>query len=256
VLDGVLQIAEDARIADLDLGDEVAVSGFAGEGSDLLAVTPGESAPSASAQTGNVSGLRSFGNGAAVTTQGVDLIQHQIRTTAGSSGAPLIACGEVVAVHNAGTEQIVLEFDNVGNVTVVRKPADSANFGIHAGFLREMLEPRTPNNHPRSTFPPPDPSFNGKYVCTASAGTSLAQAHTLAFDVRRQRVTGTSDRANGNYVLDGTINEFGEIFFSDDGSQQGNLTTAYSGFANAQSGRISGQYFLGLDSASWSCERQ
>ncbi len=73
-----------------------------------------------------------------VTPESVDVIQHQAPTP-GTSGSPLVHCGKVVPVNNAGTVKLVLVPNRQGEIEVKRRAAAANNFGVHARFLTEMI---------------------------------------------------------------------------------------------------------------------
>ena len=109
---------------DLEVGDEIAVLGFPG----LLETesSPYELVPTPTFKSGTISAIRSFEN------QGFDsnwkrallgkFIQHDIETSPGNSGSPLVnKRGQVVAIHNSGIPG-----------------GESYNFGIRADEIRLM----------------------------------------------------------------------------------------------------------------------
>ncbi len=64
------------------------------------------------------------------------LVQHNLDLSGGTSGSPILnAAGRVVAVNNAGYENIVL---SVGGEPV-RVPQTALNFGIRADKIRELF---------------------------------------------------------------------------------------------------------------------
>ncbi|MEZ6085463.1 MAG: trypsin-like peptidase domain-containing protein [Phycisphaerae bacterium] len=140
LLSSKLTIASDAELTDLELGDELLLSGFPGDVQDLFEITPGTTVPQATSLTGTITALRNHDTGQVVMPENVDVIQHQIPTTPGTSGSALVRCGKVAAVHNAGTVKIIVSVDSQGNLTQDRTAAANNNFGVHAKYLREMID--------------------------------------------------------------------------------------------------------------------
>jgi len=160
-----LASAEDA--SELAVSDRIVVVGFPGDVEDQFAPTiPGKTVPQATALQGDVTALRSFDASKTVTPENVDLIQHSAATSPGMSGSPILHCGEVVAVNNAGTVQVFLTQDADGNVRPDRVPAANNNFGIAVKHLHDLVAQfkdqalqgfdfNDPEN--RGRMPPPGP---------------------------------------------------------------------------------------------------
>ncbi len=124
----------------LQLGAEIALIGFPGDVVRLIDIIPGVTVPQATALVGSITSRRSFNPNAVVTDATVDFIQHQAPTTPGMSGSPIVACGEVVAVNNAGTMKLVVSVDpETGEPTVDRQADAANNFGVHVKYLREII---------------------------------------------------------------------------------------------------------------------
>lgn len=164
---GILRTAEDlpaftdlpsadARFT-LASGDELFLSGFPGDVNTFLPIRLGITVPQATSLSGAISALRSFDATARVTRDTIDILQHQLPTSPGTSGSPLVHCGEVVAVHNAGTAKLVISVDAAGNPILDRNTAASNNFGLHVKYLRELVAMVGDGSVTVQTLPPPMP---------------------------------------------------------------------------------------------------
>lgn len=135
--DGVTPPGLDAA---LQLGAEIALTGFPGDVVRVIDIVPGVTVPQATALVGSITSRRSFDPNVVVTDATLDFIQHQAPTTPGMSGSPIVACGEVIAVNNAGTMKLVVSVDpETGEPTVDRQADAANNFGIHVRYLREII---------------------------------------------------------------------------------------------------------------------
>ncbi len=138
-LPSVLPLA-DPNLVDISLGEDVFVVGFPGDVNEFIPVVPGQTIPQATALSGAVTALRAYNPATQVKPDNVDVIQHQAPTTPGTSGSPMVVCGQVVGVNNAGTVKLVLKVDpETGDVGVDRIPAASNGFGVHVRWLEELL---------------------------------------------------------------------------------------------------------------------
>jgi hypothetical protein len=258
VLSSKLTIASEAELSDLDLGDELLLSGFPGDVQDLFEITPGVTVPQATSLNGQISAFRNHDTQQVVQADNIDVIQHQIPTTPGTSGSALVRCGKVAAVHNAGTVTIIVTVDAQGNLTQDRTAAASNNFGVHAKYLREMIGLFEDNSIQGFELPPTSSggnnggnnggggqgtAFTGSY---AGGITDPAAAHTINFTIAQDgSFSGTSTWNTGTFTLTGGLNVAGEITFNDNanvlipGFNQG----MYVGTVNATTGVASGQYF-------------
>lgn len=274
-LSNKLSIATDAEVADLDLGDELLLSGFPGDVQDLFEITPGVTVPQATSLTGNISALRSHDTTQVVTAENVDVIQHQIPTTPGTSGSALVRCGKVAAVHNAGTVTIIVTVNAQGDLVQDRTAAANNNFGVHAKYLREMVGLFEAQSIQGFELPPPfdagnggggggqqGTAFTGTYVGSVGAP---ANQNTFTFTVDNNGAfSGTSSWATGNFTLTGVVNVAGEVTFTDNANvllENFNQGT-YTGTINATTGAASGQYFETdngtqvSDTFTWTATRQ
>ncbi len=256
VLSSKLSIASEGELSSLNLGDELLLSGFPGDVQDLFEITPGVTVPQATSLNGQISAFRNHDTQQVVETDNIDVIQHQIPTTPGTSGSALVRCGKVAAVHNAGTVTIIVTVDAQGNLTQDRTAAASNNFGVHAKYLREMVGLFEDNSIQGFELPPPFNGGNngggGGQQGTAFTGTYVgsvgppANQNTFTFNVDNNGAfSGTSTWATGNFTLTGSINVSGTVNFTDNANvllQDFNQGT-YTGSINSTTGAASGQYF-------------
>jgi len=114
-----LTIADDDTLRSLQVFDSIRLSGFPGELAELNLIRP-----RATMLSGHVTALLPFDLSQATTPETAMLIQHDMPTTEGTSGSPVVNdSGEVVAVNNSGV---------VGQ--------GQSNFAIRADALSELLE--------------------------------------------------------------------------------------------------------------------
>ncbi len=275
LLPSTLSIASDAELADLDLGDELLLSGFPGDVQELFEITPGETVPQATSLNGQISAFRNHDTQQVVETDNIDVIQHQIPTTPGTSGSALVRCGKVAAVHNAGTVTIIVTVDAQGNLTQDRTAAANNNFGVHAKYLSEMIGLFEDNSIQGFELPPTSNGGNdggnnggGGQQGTAFSGTYTggitdpAAQHTFTFTVADDgSFSGTSTWNTGTFTLTGGLNVAGDITFNDNADVviPGFAQGSYVGTVNAQTGQASGQYFDSRSPnpiANWTATRQ
>lgn len=134
----VLELAPADSI--LDLGDEFHLTGFPGDVDEFLTVVPGQTVPQATSLTGSISARRSHDDTRQVTTETLDVYQHQAPTTPGTSGSAIVHCGLVAAINNAGTVQLIVSPGAGGEFEIRRQAAASNNFGVHVRHLHEIIE--------------------------------------------------------------------------------------------------------------------
>jgi len=107
---------------ELSLGDEISIVGFPGDVTDFIEIVPGETVPQATSLSGDITALRTHDDTEAVTADNLDVIQHQVPTTPGTSGSSMVSCGKVIGVNFA----ITADFDG-------------SNFGVPIRYVRDLL---------------------------------------------------------------------------------------------------------------------
>ena len=269
VLPDKLTIANAEELATLARGDDLRLAGFPGDVDDLIPVIPGVTVPQATALEGNISAVRNYMQ-TEVTGENADYVQHQAPTTPGTSGSALIRCGKVVAVHNAGTVKIVLVVGPNGQVEEERQAAAANNFGVHAKYLTELIDLFEDSSLQGFELPPPFvpdggggggggvAAFAGNY--TGGVQTPANAVHSVAIALNNGAITGQSTWAvNGDFVITGVYDAAGNVQFQDNAPERLGINRGiYIGTANAQTGRITGQYFEGNNTtaiANWSIQR-
>ena len=253
-----LELASSEEVSDLASGDELALTGFPGDVNELFDITPGTTVPQATSLSGSITALRSFDQTAIVTENTVDFVQHQLPTTPGTSGSPLVRCGKVVAVHNAGTVKLILSIDKNGNIITDRQATAANNFGIHVKHLQDLMIRVEGDLLPAEPLPPPDPDFAGSYSCDAfSAATGLI-THEFVLTIDEDRfIDGTSSWANATLILTGNVDRFGKVELTDNGVSQGFAPIFYIGYASVQTNGAVGLYFEGeIELGLWNCSQE
>lgn len=167
-----LQLASDNGKTGVHVTDDVYVVGFPGDVDTFLPTIPGVTIPQPTALPGQVTALRNFDPTAPVSPTSTDIVQHSAPTSPGTSGSPIIACGRVAAVNNAGTVRTIVVPDEEGNLRVDRVSAADNNFGIDVKHLHDLIERQAAgaplptfdlNSHPGVvSTPAPMPSDPGR----------------------------------------------------------------------------------------------
>ena len=211
---------------EISLGDEVSIVGFPGDVTDFIEIVPGETVPQATSLNGDVTALRTHDDTEAVTPENLDVIQHQVPTTPGTSGSSMVACGEVIGVNNAGTVNLVAVPAADGSLTIDRQAAASNNFGVHVRHIDEMIGLFEDNAIQGNELP-----VEAEVIAATSGDDMPIGALSLIGEVLGTQyghgveiavaddgtITGTSTWANNNqFSLSGQIFEDGRVFFIDD----------------------------------------
>lgn len=253
-----LPLASDFEVSDLAVGDKLLLTGFPGDVDEQFPILPGTTVPQASALQGPITALRNHDDSQIVDPSNVDVVQHQIPTSKGTSGSALVRCGEVVAVHNAGLSRSVIQ--NVGGElkeTVV--PTAANNFGVHVRYMQEMVNLFTNQSIQGFELPPPfNPGqnqggqqgqgaaqFAGNYAGTMTQPATAS--HTFAFTIAQDgTITGTSTwPQTGNFALTGQVDATGNLAITDDAQQRMGFNTGIYAGQIAANGAVSGGYFEG-----------
>ena len=139
-LPDVLVLAPADGTSSVHVTDEIYVIGFPGDVDAVVPTIPGETIPQATALQGNVTALRNFDPTVQVTETSTDIIQHDAATSPGMSGSPILSCGRVVGVNNAGTIKQVLVPGENGELSVDRVGVAANNFGIDIKHLHGLVQ--------------------------------------------------------------------------------------------------------------------
>ena len=241
-----LEIATESEVADLAVGDTVGLTGFPGDVQDVFEIEVGVTVPQATSLSGTITALRSFDPTALVTPGTTDVVQHQLPTTPGTSGSPLVRCGKVVALNNSGTLNLILTFDEEGNLVPDRQAAAANNFGIHAKHLIGLQSDVEQGLVSSVPLPPPDPSYAGTFAGAAISATTGLVTHDFAFTIDENRsISGLSFWSNATLILSGTVDRYGYVALTDNGVSFRFVPIAYFGYVSIQTGEIVGLYLEG-----------
>ncbi len=118
----------------LRVGAPIATLGFPGElqGGELSALFP-----IATFKNGTISALRPSFQNEPYSVANTYIVQHNLDLSGGTSGSPIFdASGQVVAINNAGIENLVL---SIGGVPA-RISQAALGFGIRADKIHEVLD--------------------------------------------------------------------------------------------------------------------
>lgn len=140
-----LEVASDAQVSALRAGDTIRLNGFPGDVFNVLfaqGFQPGLSIPRATLFQGNIQSLQKFDERAVIDPNNpldIDMIQHSMDTSGGTSGSPILSDGRVVGVHNSGLgfSSVVIGAD--GRPTVQQTTQSTASWGIHVKHLKSLL---------------------------------------------------------------------------------------------------------------------
>ena len=129
-----VRLATSNAVYRLRVGAPIATLGFPGElqGGELSHLFP-----IGTFKNGTISALRPPFRGEMYTTSDSYVVQHNLDLSGGTSGSPIFdASGQVVAINNAGIENVVLSI--VG--TPARISQAALGFGIRADKIHELLD--------------------------------------------------------------------------------------------------------------------
>lgn len=127
-------LATSSEARRLRVGAPIATLGFPGElqGGELSDLFP-----IATFKNGTISALRPSFEGESYTASDTYVVQHNLDLSGGTSGSPIFnASGQVVAINNAGIENLVL---SIGGAPT-RVPQTALGFGIRADKIHEVLD--------------------------------------------------------------------------------------------------------------------
>ncbi len=222
-LPSALELA--ANDVQISLGDEVQIVGFPGDVTDFIEIVPGETVPQATSLSGDVTALRTHDDSEAVTSDNLDVIQHQAPTTPGTSGSSMVSCGKVVGINNAGTVNLIATPASDGSLVIDRQSAAANNFGVHVRHISEMVGLFEDNALQGTELP-----VDADLTAVAASADIPMDALTLVGavdgpDYEHQiliavsddgTITGTSTWGENQFTLSGQIFEDGTLFFIDD----------------------------------------
>ena len=129
-----VRLATSNAVYRLRVGAPIATLGFPGElqGGELSHLFP-----IGTFKNGTISALRPPFRGETYTASDTYVVQHNLDLSGGISGSPIFdASGQVVAINNAGIENVVL---NIGGAPA-RVSQAALGFGIRADKIHEVLD--------------------------------------------------------------------------------------------------------------------
>ena len=129
-----VRLATSNAVYRLRVGAPIATLGFSGElqGGELSHLFP-----IGTFKNGTISALRPPFRGETYTASDTYVVQHNLDLSGGISGSPIFdASGQVVAINNAGIENVVL---NIGGAPA-RISQAALGFGIRADKIHEVLD--------------------------------------------------------------------------------------------------------------------
>ena len=129
-----VSLATSREVYRLRIGAPIATLGFPGElqGGELSHLFP-----IGTFKNGTISALRPSFDGEPYTVSDTHVVQHNLDLSGGTSGSPIFnASGQVVAINNAGIENLVL---SIGGAPT-RVPQTALGFGIRADKIHEVLD--------------------------------------------------------------------------------------------------------------------
>lgn len=255
-----LTLAANAEVADIGVGDQLYLTGFPGDVNDFIPLTPGQTVPQATSLAGTLSALRAFDTSVTVTPANADIIQHQLPTSAGTSGSALTRCGVVVAAHNAGTVKLIITVGQDGQLTTSRTSTAANNFGIHVRHLNYLVGLFDDLAIQGEVLPPEFEGQGGDGVAqfagtyAGSVTTPDHMAHTINFTVAADgALTGTVTWPAGTFTITGQVTAAGALTMTNEFNDE------YTGTVAAD-GSVTGTYtdysdFEG-EQANWTATKQ
>jgi len=222
---------------------DLILSGFPGDVQELFEIEPDTTVPQATTLEGSTSSLRNFDTSVRVAADSIDIVQHQLPTTPGTSGSALVLTtnGKVVAVNNAGTIETVIKIDGNGKPYADRVAAASNNFGIHVKYLHELIDGFDSNSIQGFQLPLNGTEYTGRYSGSIN---NSSNTFTFTIDVK-DNIYGISTWSNVELTLVGKIvDNLGRVVFVDDGIPTG----GYDGRINITTGLITSGIYSEEDS--------
>jgi len=273
-LPNTLTLEEANGTTGLRKGDALQLNGFPGDLFDALFnnFQPGLSIPQATLFSGTMQAIQNFDTRVVVDPANistVDMYQHSMDTSGGTSGSPILANGRVVGVHNSGLSFTISDID--GNQRVTRRIAQSTgSWGINVKHLHNLIafyDQGVLEADKSFSLPPPAALLGtpgGQSPVSGGAGSTFGGSvanqnnfnvnHQVQFSVDNNlNVSGsTSWPANPSlglnarsFVLTGKADTSGLIEFQDNTPEliSGFRRGKYIGRLNPANGVISGQYY-------------
>ncbi len=256
-------------------GDAVQQNGFPG---DLFNAVfddfqPGLSVPKATLYTGTIQTIENFDSRVVVDPANislVDMYQHSMDTSGGTSGSPILSNGKVIGLHNAGLSYEVFVAAPNGQATIRRVPTATGSWGINVKHLINLVafyKQGVLEADKSFTVPPPDAllavagggqstsgAIGGSYGGSVANPSNPNVAHQIRLSIDPALNVGGSTQWPANpalglaarsFALRGKADANGRIEVVDNTPETitGFRRGVYIGFLNPASGRITGEYY-------------
>jgi len=273
-----LTLASDFEVSNIRAGNQMFLNGFPGDVfNDVFArgFMPGSSIARATLFTGNIQSLQKFDERSVIDPNdpvGIDMIQHSMDTSGGTSGSPILIDGKVVAIHNSGLQYSSVALASDGTPTRVQTDTiATASWGVHVKHLRNLLAEYRSGvlaDEKRYRLPVENPllsasgqgggggsqSFAGRSITgTVNNPQQPNATHSIQISVDNNlNVVGTSSwpandafPAARQFTLSGSITADGLLQMTDNTPEvvPGFRRGLYQGNVNPASGRVLGEYF-------------
>ena len=273
-----LTLASDFEVSNIRAGNQMFLNGFPGDVFNTIfarGFMPGSSIARATLFTGNIQSLQKFDERSVIDPNdpvGIDMIQHSMDTSGGTSGSPILIDGKVVAIHNSGLQygSVAVGADGIPN-RVQTDTIATASWGVHVKHLRNLLAEYRSGvlaDEKRYRLPVENPLLSasgqgGSGSTPVIAGRSIVgtvenaqqpgASHTIQISIDGNlNVSGTSNwpanadfPAGRQFSLTGTITADGALQMTDNTPEvvPGFRRGLYRGNLNPASGRVIGEYF-------------
>lgn len=272
-----LTLASDFEVSNIRAGNQMYLNGFPGDVFNTIfsrGFMPGSSIARATLFTGNIQSLQKFDERSVIDSNdpvGIDMIQHSMDTSGGTSGSPILIDGKVVAIHNSGLQYSSVAIGPDGTPTRQRDTIATASWGVHVKHLRNLLAEYRSGvlaDEKRYRIPVADSllsasgqgasggtqSFAGRTIAgTVSSPQSPNATHSIQISVDNNlNVVGTSNwpasaafPSARQFSLMGSITADGALQMTDNTPEvvPGFRRGLYRGNVNPASGRVLGEYF-------------
>lgn len=142
-LPSILPLETSEGTTRLRKGDALQLNGFPGDIFRFVQENfqPGVSMPKSSLFTGTIQAVEHFDPRVVVdpaNVSTVDIYQHSMDTSGGTSGSPILSNGRVVAIHNSGLQEDVLIQGPNNQVTTQRIAIGTGSWGVHVKHVQNL----------------------------------------------------------------------------------------------------------------------
>jgi V8-like Glu-specific endopeptidase len=259
-------------------GDALQQNGFPGDLFDAVFndFQPGLSVPKATLFTGTIQTIEKFDSRVVVDPANlstIDMYQHSMDTSGGTSGSPILSNGKVIGVHNSGLSYNV-QVAGPNNQTQIRRiPTATGSWGINVKHLHNLVnfyKQGVLEADKSFSLPPPDALLGAQgpgqgaggtgggagsqFAGTVSNNSNPNVTHQIRLGVDQNlKISGTTQwpanpslgLAARTFTLTGASDVNGRFEAVDNTPEvvPGFRRGVYLGFFNPASGTISGEYY-------------